>query len=110
MVVLFVAEGAQQKREIDIKKQLNKNDIAGIFPPLISPFTESEDLDLEAFRRDVNYNLSLGVTALCVGGSTGEGHALTAEEIGQMVSAAQEEVKGRIPVIAGLSQRAPERR
>jgi 4-hydroxy-tetrahydrodipicolinate synthase len=102
MVVLFVAEGAHQKREIDIMKQLTKNDIVGIFPPLISPFTESEDLDLEAFRREVNYNLSLKVTGLCVGGSTGEGHALTAEEIGQMVRAAQEEVKGRIPVIAGI--------
>ena len=50
----------------------------------------------------MQYNLSLGVTGVCVGGSTGEGHALEGHEIGEMVKVAQEEVKGRIPVIAGI--------
>jgi dihydrodipicolinate synthase/N-acetylneuraminate lyase len=83
-------------------KLLTKNDVVGIFPPVVSPFTKDEELDLGALRREVAYNLSLGVTGVCVGGSTGEGHALEAHEIGQLVKTAQDEVKGRIPVMAGI--------
>jgi 4-hydroxy-tetrahydrodipicolinate synthase len=58
---------------------LTKDDVVGIFPPVVSPFTKDEELDLPALRREVNYNISLGVTGVCVGGSTGEGHALDAQ-------------------------------
>ncbi len=39
---------------------------------------------------------------VCVGGSTGEGYALTAEELGQVVKTTAEEVRGRVPVMAGI--------
>jgi 4-hydroxy-tetrahydrodipicolinate synthase len=81
---------------------LTKDDVVGIFPPVVSPFTEDEELELASLRREINYNLSLGVTGVCVGGSTGEGHALEAAEIGQLVKTAQQEVGGRIPVMAGI--------
>ena len=81
---------------------LTKEDVVGIFPPLCSPFDKNEDLDLRLLRQEVQFNLSLGVTGVCIGGSTGEGHALEGHEIGEMVKVAQEEVAGRIPVIAGI--------
>lgn len=81
---------------------LTKDDVVGIFPPVVSPFTADEELDLPALRREVNYNMSLGVTGVCVGGSTGEGHALDAQDIGTLVKTAQEEVNGKIPVMAGI--------
>ncbi|WP_116084935.1 dihydrodipicolinate synthase family protein [Tropicimonas sp. IMCC34011] len=81
---------------------LTKDDVVGIFPPVISPFNENEELDLDAFRKEIRYNLELGVTGVCIGGSTGEGHALVAEEIADMVAAAQEELAGKIPVMAGI--------
>jgi len=81
---------------------LTKDDVVGIFPPLCSPFDENEELDLDLLRAEVQYNLSLGVTGLCIGGSTGEGHALEAHEIAAMVKVAQEEAAGRVPVIAGI--------
>lgn len=83
-------------------KLLTKEDVVGIFPPVVSPFTKDEELDLAALRREVGFNISLGVTGVCVGGSTGEGHALETEEIGHLVKAAQEEAKGRVPVMAGI--------
>lgn len=83
-------------------KLLTKEDIVGIFPPVVSPFTKDEELDLPALRREINYNISLGVTGVCVGGSTGEGHALDAQDLGQLVKAAQEEAAGRVPVMAGI--------
>ena len=81
---------------------LTKEDVVGIFPPLCSPFDANEELDLGLLRAEARLNLGLGVTGLCIGGSTGEGHALEAHEIGAMVKVAQEEVAGKVPVIAGI--------
>ncbi|WP_316980296.1 dihydrodipicolinate synthase family protein [Shumkonia mesophila] len=83
-------------------RPLTKEDVRGIFPPLVSPFTENEELDLAALRTEVEFNLSLGVTGVCVGGSTGEGHAIEPQEIGLLVKTAQDVVRGKIPVIAGI--------
>ncbi|SLK09025.1 4-hydroxy-tetrahydrodipicolinate synthase [Novosphingobium mathurense] len=81
---------------------LTKEDIVGIFPPVVSPFDANEELDLESLRREVDFNVSLGVTGVCVGGSTGEGHALDAQELGQLVKTAQDVANGRVPVMAGI--------
>lgn len=83
-------------------RHLTKDDIVGIFPPVVSPFTKDEELDLDALRREIDYNISLGVTGVCVGGSTGEGHALDANDLGQLVKTAQDTAAGRVPVMAGI--------
>jgi 4-hydroxy-tetrahydrodipicolinate synthase len=83
-------------------RPLTKDDVVGIFPPLPTPFKENEDLDLPTLRQEVNFMTSLGVTGVCMGGSTGEGHALTAEELGQIIKTAAEEARGRVPVMAGI--------
>lgn len=83
-------------------KFLTKDDVVGIFPPVATPFTDKEELDLPALRREIQFNLSHDITGVCLGGSTGEGHALTADELGQIIKVAVEEVKGRIPVMAGI--------
>ncbi|WP_180899682.1 dihydrodipicolinate synthase family protein [Martelella soudanensis] len=82
---------------------LTKDDMTGMFPPLVSPFDASEDLDLAAFRNEVDFYIGhKGFTGVCIGGSTGEGYALEAEEVGQLVDAAQDVAAGRVPVMAGI--------
>jgi 4-hydroxy-tetrahydrodipicolinate synthase len=81
---------------------LTKADVVGVFPPLPSPFDQNEQLDLAALRREVNFMTSLGVTGVCVGGTTGEGYALTPEEIGAIVKTTVEEARGRVPVMSGI--------
>lgn len=83
-------------------KLLTKADIHGMFPPLITPFTDDEELDLPALRAEVRFMMTHDITGLVIGGSTGEGHALTAEETGQMVKTVVDEVDGRLPVMAGI--------
>ena len=62
---------------------LTKDDVRGIIPPVVTPFTADEELDLPAFRAEIQYQLSLnGVRGLTIGGSTGEGHALELDEVG----------------------------
>ena len=77
--------------------------IAGIIPPLVTPFTADEEVDEAALRADVRYMIEqAGVHGLVVGGSTGEGHTLTTDELRRVVGAAVEEAAGRVPVLAGL--------
>jgi 4-hydroxy-tetrahydrodipicolinate synthase len=77
--------------------------IAGIVPPLVTPFTEDEEVDEAALRADVRYMIDqAGVHGLVVGGSTGEGHTLTTDELRRVVGAAVDEAAGRVPVLAGL--------
>ncbi len=76
--------------------------LRGIIPPMTTPFDDQEEVDEEAFRSDVRYLLASGVHGVAVGGSTGEGHTLTTDEIRHLAAVAVEEVEGRIPVIAGI--------
>ena len=79
------------------------NDIHGIVPPMITPFDTRGRVDMEAFRADIRYLIdTANVHGLAVGGSTGEGHSLTTEEVRQITAAAVEEARGRVPVIAGV--------
>jgi 4-hydroxy-tetrahydrodipicolinate synthase len=79
-----------------------KGEIYGIVPPMVTPFKEDEEIDEEAFRRDVRYLIEAGVHGLAVGGSTGEGHTLRTDELRRLVAAAVEEARGRVPIIAGI--------
>ena len=81
---------------------LTKDDIHGIMPPLVTPFDADDAVDEEAYRREVNFMVGLGVDGLVCGGSTGEGAALTLEEARRLYAATVEEVRGRVPVIGGV--------
>lgn len=78
--------------------------IRGIIPPLVTPFREEDgSIDEPTHRAEVRYMVErAGVHGLAVCGSTGEGHTLSIDETRQLVGATVEEVRGRIPVIAGI--------
>jgi len=76
--------------------------LKGIIPPMATPFDAEGKVDETAFRSEVRYLLAAGVHGLAVGGSTGEGHTLTTDEIRRLTAVAVEEVEGRIPVITGV--------
>ncbi len=77
--------------------------IYGIVPPMVTPFTATEAVDEAALRVDARYLIeTAAVHGLAVGGSTGEGHTLSTDELRQVVGATVEEVHDRAPVIAGI--------
>ncbi len=77
-------------------------DLAGIIPPIATPFNAKGTIDERAFRAQVKFMLDAGVHGVAVGGSTGEGHALDGDEATRLVKIAVETVDGRIPVVAGI--------
>ena len=56
--------------------------IHGIVPPMTTPFRPDDTVDEEALRAETRYLIETArVHGLAVGGSTGEGHAMTTEEV-----------------------------
>ena len=77
--------------------------LRGILPPMVTPFNGNETVDAKALRDDVQYLLDeAGAHGVTVGGSTGEGHTLTATELRQVAGTAVEAAAGKAPVIAGV--------
>lgn len=77
--------------------------IQGIAPPMVTPFKDDESIDEALLRAEVEHLISsAGVHGVAVGGSTGEGHTLTTDELRSIVGSAVEVAAGRVPVIAGI--------
>ena len=72
----------------------------GIFPALVTPFTDDAELDEAAFRELIRYVLP-HVNGVVPCGTTGEFSYLTLEERKRVVEVCLDEVAGRVPVVAG---------
>lgn len=76
--------------------------LRGIIPPVTTPFNGDGSIDEVAFCKDIDYLLQVGVHGLAIGGSTGEGHTLTKEELVQLNKKAVSLASGKVPIIAGI--------
>jgi len=84
-------------------------DIRGSICALATPFAADGSLDLLAFGRLLDHQLTGGTQALVVAGSTGEAHMLEHDEFDRLLAFAVEHVAGRVPVIAGTGEAATAR-
>ena len=75
----------------------------GVFPILITPFTKSEDLDLESFARIVHFMAEIGVDGVTILGVLGEASRLLDNEREQLIKTAITAAAGRIPIVVGTS-------
>lgn len=77
--------------------------ISGIVPPMTTPFRADDTIDESALRADTRYLIGVArVHGLAVTGSTGEGHALSTDEVRRITAIVSEEARGRVPIIAGI--------
>lgn len=75
--------------------------LRGIIPPVVTPMTADQDVDLPGLRRHIDYMLARGVHGIFVLGTTGEFYALDDTEKRTVVAEALQHVAGRSPVYAG---------
>jgi 4-hydroxy-tetrahydrodipicolinate synthase len=80
---------------------LNKVEIKGIIPPMLTPMNEQEDINLSAIPSEVDRLLSGGVHGLFAFGTNGEGYILSESEKYAVLEATIYAVNGRVPVYAG---------
>jgi 4-hydroxy-tetrahydrodipicolinate synthase len=74
---------------------------SGSYVAMVTPFTESGEVDYDAYGRLVDFHLSEGTDGLVPCGCTGEAATLSHEEQKACIRFVVERVAGRIPVIAG---------
>jgi 4-hydroxy-tetrahydrodipicolinate synthase len=77
-----------------------KTSFRGSFTALVTPFRNG-NVDEQAFRRLVDWQIAEGTNGLVPVGTTGESPTLSHDEHRQVVEWCMEQVKGRVPVIAG---------
>ena len=77
-----------------------KTSFRGSFTALVTPFRNG-NVDEQAFRRLVDWQIAEGTDGLVPVGTTGESPTLSHDEHRQVVEWCIEQVKGRVPVIAG---------
>lgn len=74
---------------------------AGNFPAVVSPFTETGEIDDAKFIENIELLISEGVDGVVVSGSNGESWALKGPERLHLFRLAVEAAQGRVPVIGG---------
>jgi len=74
--------------------------LRGAFTALVTPFKNGA-VDEEAFRAFIEWQIEQGINGLVPCGTTGEAATLSHAEQGQVIRICVDQVKGRVPVIAG---------
>lgn len=72
----------------------------GCFVALVTPFRKGE-IDEDNFRGLIQFQLEKGIDGIVPCGTTGESSTLSYEEHKRLIRITVEEVKGKVPVIAG---------
>ena len=79
-----------------------RHQLTGVLPPITMPFDDEGDLVKGGLRKQIDFIIGQGARAVVAGGSTGEGHTLTAAEYEAVMREAYEATAGRVPFVAGL--------
>lgn len=77
---LSLFRGSVGRRAASQHAMAQKLDIKGIYPPIVTPFTESEDVDFEKLDENLKRYSDIPFRGLVVQGSNGEYPYLTSEE------------------------------
>jgi 4-hydroxy-tetrahydrodipicolinate synthase len=85
------------------------NAFKGIGVALVTPFQEDQRIDFDSLKRLIDHVIAGGVDYLVVLGTTGESATLTASEKAQVLKAAVEYNKGRVPLMLGLGGNATQK-
>ena len=76
----------------------------GIYPPVITSFTEDGDLYEKGIRNVISYLMSEGVHGFFINGSYGSAVLMTIEERKRVAEIIHDEVKGRLPIITHVGE------
>lgn len=76
----------------------------GVMPALTTKFTTNDDLDFSLFGKNLNAQLSAGVSGVILGGTLGEASVLTTDEKYKLVKFTIEKVGGSVPIILNIAE------
>jgi 4-hydroxy-tetrahydrodipicolinate synthase len=80
----------------------------GVIPILATPFNDDESLDLDSWRRILEFMVGIGVDGVTILGVLGESNRLNDQDRERLVESAVEIVRQRVPIIVGTSHTGTE--
>ena len=78
----------------------------GVMPAITTQFNKDYQLDLNAFKINLDAQLSAGVHGIILGGTLGEASTITVSERTILLATALEQVEGKIPVIMNIAEQS----
>jgi 4-hydroxy-tetrahydrodipicolinate synthase len=78
------------------------NNFRGTGTAIITPFDSSRNIDFNALKKLLEFNISNGVNYFVVLGTTGESATLTKDEKKQVYDFVKKTVNGRVTLVAGI--------
>jgi 4-hydroxy-tetrahydrodipicolinate synthase len=75
--------------------------ITGSLVAIVTPMRDDGSLDLDAYRRLIEWHIAEGTNAIVAVGTTGESPTVNPDEHGELIRIAVETARKRVPVIAG---------
>jgi 4-hydroxy-tetrahydrodipicolinate synthase len=91
------------QRHLRVERQMK---LRGIIPPIVTPLHGDETVHDEQLRRVTEHLLAAGVHAIFVNGSMGAFSLLSDAEQYRAIAIVVDQVGGRVPVMAGVSDTA----
>jgi len=82
---------------------VNKSDLHGFVPAIVTPFSSTGEIMLDAFEEIFEFLIARGATTICIAGDNGESWALSASERGQLARHAKDKSGGRVKIMMGIS-------
>ena len=76
----------------------------GVFPALLTPFNEKDELDLDMFEKNLAAQVEANVHGIIIGGSLGEASTITDKEKEELVEFSVEYLNEKIPVILNIAE------
>lgn len=78
----------------------------GVYPAITTKFDANDNLDLDAFKKNLEVQLESGIHGVILGGTLGEASTLTEEEKDQLIKSTIEVTKGDIPVVINIAEQS----
>ena len=85
---------------------MKKNQWKGIFPALLTPFTNQDKIDYAMFEKNLDAQMEAGITGIVLGGSLGEASTLSGTEKRELLKEAVKMVNKRLPVISTIAEKS----
>ncbi len=73
----------------------------GSLVAIVTPMHDDGSLDLDNYRRLIDWHVDEGTSAIVAVGTTGESPTVDVDEHGELIRIAVEQAAGRVPVVAG---------
>ena len=78
----------------------------GVMPAVTTKFTDSDTLDFETFKTNIQAQLEAGVHGIVLGGTLGEASTLTESEKRELTRFTVDYVNGQVPVLINIAEQS----